>query len=371
MIRKISSIIAVLLSFRGTAQNNYIVPAHIGFVYPLSTNGHYAPQRTNAFSLHALSGISRNEKALCISGIAGIVSDTTTGLMVSGIVSSTGKSLTGLQVSGLVSRTGGPVKGMQVSGLVNLADSVLGMQVAGFTNISKGHVHGLQLSGFTGIAGQANAQLSGFYSQARNIDGAQISGFCNLSGNVKGAQMAGFINKAGKVQGVQIAGFINIADSSEYPIGLVNIIKKGEKSLGAMADNTGSTFATFRSGSKTMYGLLGLGINTSQPDLLYCVQAGLGSQLKFARNFRMKAEIFSAHYTNFNYTWNMQSGIRFLPTIKLGALELFAGPGFMLSVFETTASPRFHNSNAVWERTYRCQRYEMYLGGIAGLQILF
>jgi hypothetical protein len=35
---------------------------------------------------------------------------------------------------------------------------------------------------------------------------------------------------------VQLSGFINIADSCDYPIGLVNIIKNGDAAIGASID---------------------------------------------------------------------------------------------------------------------------------------
>lgn len=39
-------------------------PAHIGLVYPLSTNGVDAPSVSNNFSVHAIYGISAGESGL-------------------------------------------------------------------------------------------------------------------------------------------------------------------------------------------------------------------------------------------------------------------------------------------------------------------
>jgi hypothetical protein len=49
---------------------------------------------------------------------------------------------------------------------------------------------------------------------------------------------------------VQIAGFINIADSSDYSIGIINIIRQGEKGIGVSVDETKTAMVSFRSGGR-------------------------------------------------------------------------------------------------------------------------
>ena len=84
------------------------------------------------------------------------------------------------------------------------------------------------------------------------------------AGDIKGSQIAGFMNIARKVKGVQIAGFINIADSSATPIGLINIIRNGEKSISISADETLTWLLSFRSGGKILYGIVGGGYHPDQ-----------------------------------------------------------------------------------------------------------
>jgi hypothetical protein len=86
------------------------------------------------------------------------------------------------------------------------------------------------LAGFANVAREVTGpQFAGFSNVARNIVGSQFSGFINTAEDVKGSQFAGFINVARKVSGVQVSGFINVADSSDYPLGIINIIRNGEK----------------------------------------------------------------------------------------------------------------------------------------------
>jgi len=79
-----------------------------------------------------------------------------------------------------------------------------------------------------------------------------MAGFINVSGNA-GTQIGGFMNIAKKVKGVQIAGFLNIADSSDYPIALINIIRNGERSIGLSTDETLTNLVTFRSGKQIIW----------------------------------------------------------------------------------------------------------------------
>jgi hypothetical protein len=243
--------------------------AHIGLIYPLSTNGVDAAAYSNRFSLHGIAGVSRAETGVALAGFALIVKDSASGL--------------------------------QISGFANLVGSSRGLSIAGFGNI------------------------------CRDSAGLQAAGFINKAGNVR-FQVAGFINVAKKVRTVQVAGFINIADSCEYPIGLVNFIRNGEKSIGISTDETLTTLVSFRSGSRKLYGIIGMGYNGKSGKDLYAWEAGLGAHLRLAPVFRINTELVSGGLTDIN---NMKRGssfrhsLRILPALRLGRhVEVFAGPSF-------------------------------------------
>src|SRR5690606_22674579 len=124
-----------------------------------------------------------------------------------------------------------------------------------------------------------------------SVTGSQFAGFINVAKDIKGTQFAGFINIARKVKGAQIAGFINIADSSDTPIGLLNIIKTGEKSIGVSVDDQLTTLVTFRSGGKILYGILGAGYNFENEKEQYAFEAGLGAHFFNGPRFRIHAEL--------------------------------------------------------------------------------
>src|SRR5690606_3868538 len=150
---------------------------------------------------------------------------------------------------------------------VNLAKSVKGVQVAGFGNNAK----------------DANVQAAGFYNIAENVN----------------TQIGGFINIAKDVKGVQLSGFINIADSCDFPVGIINISRKGEKFLGATVDDDLTSLITFRSGGKYLYGIIGVGANFRYPTAVYASEAGIGAHLPLGKSFRLNGEIVSTSLSDY------------------------------------------------------------------------
>ncbi len=67
-----------------------------------------------------------------------------------------------------------------------------------------------------------------------------------IADDVNGVQFSSLVNKARKVNGVQFATLVNIADESDFPVGLVNIIKKGERGISVTYDLLGNTLLSFR-----------------------------------------------------------------------------------------------------------------------------
>jgi hypothetical protein len=241
-------------------------PVHVGLIYPLSTNGRQAAAYSNGFSLHAIAGVSGEETGIALAGFALVVKDSAKGLLASGFMNSTGSS------------------------------------------------QGVNMAGFINVSGNA---------------GTQIGGFMNMAKDVKGVQAAGFINIARKVSGVQIAGFINIADSSDYPIALINIIRHGEKSIGVSTDETFTSLVTFRSGGRKLYGIVGAGYNGRDNKDLYAWEGGIGAHFNIVNNFRLNMELVSMGLTDFRSGDYFRSTLRLLPALRLGhRVELFAGPSF-------------------------------------------
>ena len=273
--------------------------AHIGFIYPLSTNGKNAADYSNLFSLHAIAGLSKSETGVAISGISLLIKDKAKGLQISGVSNVILNSAEGVQVAGITNVIRHEAKGVQIAGFMNFGEEAGAVQVAGFGNVTSKNVKGLQ--------------LSGFLNRTENVN-TQISGFMNIAKNVKG---------------IQLAGLINIADSSDYPIGILNFVKNGEKSISLTVDETATVMASFRSGGRVLYGILGLGYNVkSDNKSLYGIEAGLGAHIPVSNKFRVNAEVATQTLSDFKSGDHFKNTLRILPAFRLTPqFEIFGGPG--------------------------------------------
>lgn len=290
-----------------TAQEGKTNQAHVGIIYPLSTNGKTAPADTNNFSLHLIAGVSKQENVCLIAGISGVVKGNAYGTMISGISNHVGGNTTGVLVAGLLNQVKGQAKGIQVAGLAN----------------KSGDAH---------------------------------------------MQIAGLINIAKRVEGVQVAGLVNIAEQSDYPIGLINIIQDGELAVGLTVDETGGSMLALRSGGNVLYGILGLGYHFNYPEARYQLTGGLGAHLITANAFRMHAELASTAMTNFEDGVYGKQSLRILGGWHITPyVELIAGPTFNHLLFDADQTD-IRSGRYLWQSHGDDVFNGLYFGGIVGLQ---
>lgn len=355
--------------------------AHIGLIYPLSTNGVSALDYKNKFSIHAIGGASASEEGFCASGFGNFIKYNGNGLVASGFGNIIGENAEGAQLAGFINFVKNDSRGFQTAGFTNITGSAEGVQVAGFANLNTRSIRGAQLAGFMNLtktldgcqaAGFTNlakdgegVQVAGFGNNAKDIDGVQVAGFYNVAEDVH-TQVAGFINVAKSVNGVQV-GFINIADSSDYPVGIINISKKGEKSLGITVDDNLTTMATFRSGGRYLYGIVGIGANFRYPTAIYASEAGLGAHIPLAKSFRINMEVVSTSLSDYWTSVQVNSTFRLMGAVKFGdKLELFAGPAFHYS-FSNDRMFADSRTNYLWTRNQLGYYQNMSVGGLLGL----
>lgn len=355
--------------------------AHIGLVYPLSTNGVSAGEYRNKFSLHAIGGLSASEESFCVSGFGNVIKYNGNGLVAAGFGNIIGDRANGAQLAGFLNYVKTSARGFQAAGFANINGEFEGCQGAGFANINTGNVRGAQLGGFMNLAKNAEGfQGAGFMNLAKSVRGTQIAGFGNNAkdANVQAAgfyniaenvntQIAGFINIAKEVKGVQISGFINISDSCDFPVGIINISRKGEKFLGATVDDDLTSLVTFRSGGKYLYGIIGVGANFRYPTAVYASEAGIGGHLPLGKSFRLNGEIVSTSLSDYWTTVQVKSSFRLLAAVKLGQrVEIFAGPAFHYS-FSNDKIYSESRTNYLWSKYSWGYYQDMYIGGLAGL----
>lgn len=321
------SVCITLLSPNAFSQQPHKQSAvHLGFIYPLSTHGKAAKQYTNEFSFHAIYGISGGEKSFMLSGI---------GTSVFG-------NADGVQIAGIFNNIGGDAKGFSLGGIANIASDVKGTWIAGVFNTTK------------------------------KAEGFQLAGVGNFSGDVKGFQFAGVVNKANKVDGVQLAGLINIADSSDYPVGIINIIRNGERNAGLQLDELQDLMATFRSGSRYTYGILGLGYNLKHSFI--AVEIGLGYHFHGTKRFRIDTELSETKIIDPGCSKTVdRCSLRILPAFScLQNFHIFAGPSLnFLNGNAAHYKDLFPSWSFAEKITSKGVKSQWYVGYIAGIQYRF
>jgi hypothetical protein len=375
--------------FYFSADAQIIIPdnIHVGLLYPISTHGTDAPSDTNIFSFNLLGGVSAEERSFTFAGVTNVIRNNASGFQFAGFSNHLGKKSKGFLFAGFAN-TYGQGKGFQTAGFSNVAreevdgaqfacflnkaENVKGAQFGGFSNLAD-KVEGSQFAGFINkSSGFKGSQFAGFINiTANQSTGSQFAGFINKAGNIKGSQFAGFINIAKKVKGAQF-GFINIADSSDCPFGLVNIIRKGEKSIGLSTDDNLTTLLSFRSGGKVLYGILGAGYNLKNTEEVYAFEAGLGAHFQVTNSFRINTELATIMLESFSKGEYFKSSFRLLPALKLARhVELFGGPVFNY-VNTNTGEGKTLTSHYIQTWTNLNNNFEgIYIGYTGGVHFLF
>lgn len=362
--------------------------AQVTFVYPIGSNGRNALKYSNNLSLNILYGANGGLNGFELGGLLNYDKSNVTGFQIAGLGNVDGKSSKGFllagvsniikgsaggfQVAGLTNLISGNSGGFMVSGLLNTYKNATGVQIAGFANLSMGDVENFQLAGFLNTSGNLHAvQIGGFANLSKKVNGLQLAGFINKANDVKGVQASGFINIAKKVNGVQLSGFINIADSSDYPIGVVNIIKNGEKSLGLSMDETFTTMVLFRSGGRVLYGIIGTGYNFKNKDFKYAFEGGLGANLVNRKSFRIRAEAISLVLTRFEKVYCQRTFLHIFPSVRIDHyFDIYAGPTINY-VDANSSEGRQLIKNYIWKHTSNNHFKGIYIGLTGGISIPF
>jgi len=329
-------------------------------VPPLGTQGAEAPNYSNKVSINLLLGISQNESKFTLGGIANIIMNNASGFQIAGISNIIGNNGNGIQLAGILN-TSKNYNGMQIGGVLNVASNFNGFQISGISNIAK-NANGFQITGIGNVA--------------KNLNGFQIAGIGNMAENLNGFQIAGIFNKAKNVNGFQISGILNIADHSDYPIGLVNLIKDGEKGIGISYNEIGSTVLSFRSGGKVMYGIVGLGYNyrsISKQSAL--IEAGIGAHINYAPSFRVNTEMTAKAYGLFKKNETTQYSLAVLPAFKCAShLEIFGGPTFNFLQSDNRDNDKifpYDASISLWKTSSTSRLEQGYFGFTIGTQYIF
>ena len=314
-IKKIQSVFIILLTvFHLSAQMNQgkYVPFHFSFMPPLSSNGINASQYTNGASFSILAGMSANERNFTFASISNVIANEARGLQFAGISNYIGK------------------QGQ-------------GVAFAGITNITKG-----------------------------TYKGVQLAGLLNTSKDITGLQFAGLLNIAGKVRGVQFAGLLNIAEESDCPIGLVNIVKRGEMGIALTYDILGNGIVSFRSGGKYTYGIIGFGYNHKLPGNNKTVaEAGYGVHIPCYSWFQINNE-FKVTSTATSDKPFLNASYSLLPSFKIKKhYNIFGGASLNYSTTTEMDNQTLFPQNNLWKKHTDNRLQQLFIGYLVGIQYIF
>ncbi|MEM9831598.1 MAG: secretin and TonB N-terminal domain-containing protein [Bacteroidota bacterium] len=380
-------------------------PLHIGFIYPLSTNGIKAGQYVNRVSLHALIGYSAGLDGIEASGLGNVENDFVDGAQFAGFFNLVKNRVEGVQGAGFLNLNGGALKGLQLAGFLNTSlDSIEGIQGAGFLNVSTGYTDGVQGAGFSNIitqeahtvqaSGFANiatsslkgAQFTGFGNYAYDVEGAQVAGFVNIAtGDVKGFQGSGFINVARNVKGIQLSVF-NVADSVDgVPIGLLSIVRKnGYRTLEVWGGETMHANVAFKIGVREFYNIFSFGSQFTDTDFRYGIGYGVGHITALSPTIDLSIDLLAQQvYEDANQIFSTNNGnnrLNLLNTARFGFAKqfsqhfgVFVAPTFNVLVSEIRNTDGSIGSNLApytfFDETYNGRtRVQMWAGFNIGLR---
>ena len=314
-MKKIQSVFIILLTvFHLSAQMNQgkYVPFHFSFMPPLSSNGINASQYTNGASFSILAGMSANERNFTFASISNVIANEARGLQFAGISNYIGK------------------QGQ-------------GVAFAGITNITKG-----------------------------TYKGVQFAGLLNTSKDITGLQFAGLLNIAGKVRGVQFAGLLNIAEESDCPIGLVNIVKRGEMGIALTYDILGNGIVSFRSGGKYTYGIIGFGYNHKlSGDNKTVAEAGYGVHIPCYSWFQINNE-FKVTSTATSDKPFLNASYSLLPSFKIKKhYNIFGGASLNYSTTTEMDNQTLFPQNNLWKKHTDSRLQQLFIGYLVGIQYIF
>jgi hypothetical protein len=344
-------------------------------IYPLSTNGINAVKYTNGISLNAMGGISRNERVFTLAGLTNIILQDASGVQIAGLYNHINNNGQGLQLSGVASYTGMDYTGLKLTGLLNISGNMTGVTLSGLANIILQDASGVRLAGLYNHINNngQGVQLSGMASYTgHDYSGLQLAGLLNIARNIRGVQIASLVNIAGDVTGVQIAGLVNVAENSDYPIGLVNLIKNGEKSVAVTYNEIGSLAVSFRSGGRVTYGIIGCGYNMKGAKKVYLAEGGLGAHLNLTTRFQLNNEIRIETHHQASENTIFKTGYHLLAAYKIMPhTAIIASPGINYMYSDDLSDTDIFPGHSLWKKREAGKWQQVFVGYQLGLQYMF
>ncbi|MCC8423477.1 carboxypeptidase-like regulatory domain-containing protein [Mucilaginibacter sp. UR6-11] len=316
-------------------------PYQVSLTPGLSSRGMYNSQVIDNLSLNLIGGYTAGVQGVELAGVFNIDRN----------------DVSFLQAAGAFNITGGNLKGIQLAGVYNqVLNNANGIQMAGALNKTHNFSGGVQMAGLANMSDSSK--------------GFQLAGLFNQSKTVAGSQIATLVNHANKVKGFQF-GLINLADSSDYSIGLINLVKNGKKSLALGSDESFFTHLDFRSGGRIFYGLVGIAYKPGNGPVNKALDLGLGAHVLRSRKFAGDAEYVAQSGLGHMQNTYQVYAMKLLATYRINYhFKLFAGPA--LNLTSSNADDKLNNSGWVLHQQFNNNKLNVLSVGITyGVQYIW
>ncbi len=175
-----------------------------------------------------------------------------------------------------------------------------------------------------------------------------------------------------EVTGVQFAALVNVAEESDFPIGIINIIKEGEKGIALTYDMLGNAVVSFRSGGKYTYGILGVGYNHKADGNGITTEAGYGIHIPVCKWFELNNEFKATTIGASSSLPVLNFGYLFAPSFRIGKhYNLFGGVSFNYMMSQGTDNIGLFPETHLWTGHTEKLLQQTYIGYQAGFQFIF
>jgi hypothetical protein len=201
----------------------------------------------------------------------------------------------GVQIAAGANVVLGDVRGVQLAPANVALGTVEGVQL-GVVGLAKGNVEGAQIATVSigggtlvgaqlGVVNVLKSSVDGNQTAVVNVAGADVRGaqigVVNVAhGSVDGVQVGTTNVATGEVRGTQV-GVINYADVSDYPVGVVSVVRRGRTSVDGWVTEAGIGMAGVRHGGRVIHNIYGVGYRAGTPSG-WSFALGLGARLELS-----------------------------------------------------------------------------------------
>lgn len=137
-------------------------------------------------------------------------------------------------------------------------------------------------------------------------------------------------------------------------------------------DVLGSTVATFRSGGRYTYGIIGIGYNHKTENNSLVAEGGFGAHIPITSWFRINNELKASTIGNDSDEPVLNTGYSLIPSFRIGKhIELFGGVGINYMMTKDVSNNKIFPNHSLWKKTESTKLQQLYIGYQFGVQYIF